>query len=29
MVPDIAHQYKTNRPAYEATARDWTARYSL
>ena len=24
LVPDIAHLYKTDRPRYEATAREWT-----
>jgi ubiquitin-conjugating enzyme E2 D/E len=29
LVPEIAHQYKTNRQAFEATARDWTAKYAM
>ncbi|EEH49934.2 ubiquitin-conjugating enzyme E2-16 kDa [Paracoccidioides brasiliensis Pb18] len=24
LVPEIAHVYKTDRPRYEATAREWT-----
>uniref|UniRef100_A0A6B2LPM0 UBC core domain-containing protein n=1 Tax=Arcella intermedia TaxID=1963864 RepID=A0A6B2LPM0_9EUKA len=28
LVPEIAHQYKTNKAAYESTAREWTQRYS-
>ena len=24
LVPDIAHLYKTDRPRYEASAREWT-----
>lgn len=27
-VPEIAHQYKTNRAAYEAAARHWTLLYA-
>ena len=27
LVPDIAHSYKTDRPRYEATAREWTRKY--
>eukprot|EP01129_Flabellula_baltica_P011289 TRINITY_DN490_c0_g1_i1.p1 TRINITY_DN490_c0_g1~~TRINITY_DN490_c0_g1_i1.p1 ORF type:complete len:151 (+),score=28.20 TRINITY_DN490_c0_g1_i1:35-487(+) len=27
LIPDIAHQYNTNRSAYEATAKDWTLKY--
>ena len=27
LVPDIAHLYKTDRPRYEATAREWTRKY--
>jgi len=29
LVPEIAHQYKNNKAAYEATAREWTARYAI
>jgi ubiquitin-protein ligase len=29
LVPEIAHQYKTNRSAFEATARDWAAKYAM
>jgi len=29
LVPEIAHQFKTNKAAYEATARDWTARFAM
>jgi ubiquitin-conjugating enzyme E2 D/E len=29
LVPEIAHQYKTNRSAFEATARDWTTKYAM
>jgi ubiquitin-conjugating enzyme E2 D/E len=28
LVPEIANQYKTNKQAFEATARDWTAKYA-
>ena len=28
LVPDIARQYKTNKAAYEQTARDYTAKYA-
>jgi len=28
LVPEIAHQFKNNRAAYESTARDWTARFA-
>lgn len=27
--PEIAHIYKTNRAKFEATAREWTAKYAL
>jgi ubiquitin-conjugating enzyme E2 D/E len=27
LVPEIAHLYKTDRPRYEATAREWTRKY--
>lgn len=27
LVPDIAHLYKTDRAAYENTAREWTRKY--
>ena len=26
--PEVAHQYKTDRLAYDMTAREWTARYA-
>jgi len=29
LVPEIAHQFKTNKAAYEATARDWTSRFAM
>ena len=29
LVPEIAHLYKTDRPKYEATAREWTRRYAM
>jgi len=29
LVPEIAHQFKSNRAAYEATARDWTAKFAM
>jgi ubiquitin-conjugating enzyme E2 D/E len=29
LVPEIAHQYKTNRSSFEATARDWTAKFAM
>jgi len=28
LVPEIAHQYKTNKALYEASAREWTQRYA-
>jgi len=28
LVPDIAHQYRTNRSLYDETARHWTATYA-
>jgi ubiquitin-conjugating enzyme E2 D/E len=28
-VPEIAHLYKTDRAAYEATAREWTQKYAV
>src|SRR6266542_3455906 len=28
LVPEIAHVYKTDRPLYEATAREWTYKYA-
>ncbi|KAL1735099.1 ubiquitin-conjugating enzyme/RWD-like protein [Schizophyllum commune] len=28
LVPDIAHLYKTDRARYEATAREWTRKYT-
>ena len=28
LVGHIAHQYKTNRAEYEATAREWTRKYA-
>lgn len=27
LVPEIAHVYKSDRPRYEATAREWTRKY--
>jgi hypothetical protein len=27
LVPEIANLYKTDRPRYEATAREWTRKY--
>ncbi len=29
LVPEIAHIYKTDRPKYEATAREWTRKYAM
>eukprot|EP01130_Rhizamoeba_saxonica_P017014 TRINITY_DN8038_c0_g1_i2.p1 TRINITY_DN8038_c0_g1~~TRINITY_DN8038_c0_g1_i2.p1 ORF type:complete len:156 (-),score=21.32 TRINITY_DN8038_c0_g1_i2:57-500(-) len=29
LVPDIAHQFKTNQSAYEEKARDWTRKYAM
>ncbi|KAF7354283.1 Fecal droplet protein [Mycena venus] len=29
LVPDIAHLYKTDRSRYEATAREWTRKYTI
>jgi len=29
LMPDIAHQYKTNRAAYEMTAREWTIMHAM
>lgn len=29
LVPEIAHQFKHNKVAYEATARDWTNRFAM
>lgn len=29
LVPDIATQYKQNRAAYDATAREWTQRFAI
>jgi ubiquitin-conjugating enzyme E2 D/E len=29
LVPEIAHLYKTDRPKYEATAREWTRKYAI
>ena len=29
LVPEIAHIYKTDRPKYEATAREWTKKYAV
>lgn len=28
LVPEIARQYKTDKPKYEKTAREWTAKYA-
>lgn len=29
LVPEIAHVYKTDRPRYESTAREWTRKYAI
>jgi ubiquitin-conjugating enzyme E2 D/E len=29
LVPEIAHAYKTQRSAYEETAREWTIKYAM
>jgi len=29
LVPEIAHIYKTDRPRYESTAREWTRKYAM
>lgn len=29
LVPEIAHLYKTDRAKYEATAREWTQKFSM
>mmetsp|Transcript_21682 Transcript_21682/g.26114 ORF Transcript_21682/g.26114 Transcript_21682/m.26114 type:complete len:149 (+) Transcript_21682:197-643(+) len=29
LVPEIAHIYKTDRPRYEETAREWTRKHAL
>ena len=29
LVPNIAHEYKTDRPKYEAAAREWTRKYAM
>lgn len=29
LVPEIAHVYKTDRPKYEAMAREWTRKYAI
>jgi len=29
LVPDVAQQYKTDRKAYDATAREWTKKYAM
>lgn len=29
LVPEIAHVYKSDRPKYEATAREWTKKYAV
>eukprot|EP01126_Amoeba_proteus_P066219 TRINITY_DN9536_c0_g1_i1.p1 TRINITY_DN9536_c0_g1~~TRINITY_DN9536_c0_g1_i1.p1 ORF type:complete len:172 (+),score=15.76 TRINITY_DN9536_c0_g1_i1:64-516(+) len=29
LVPEIAHQFKTNKAAYEAVAREWTQRWAM
>jgi len=29
LVPEIAHIYKTDRPKYDATAREWTRKYAM
>ena len=28
LVPEIAQLYKTNKPEYEKTAREWTKKYA-
>merc|ERR1712010_331374 len=28
-VPEIAHIYKTDKPKYEATAKEWTRKYAM
>lgn len=28
LVPEIAQLYKTNKPKFEATAREWTKKYA-
>jgi ubiquitin-conjugating enzyme E2 D/E len=29
LVPEIAQLYKTDRPKYEVTAREWTRKYAM
>jgi ubiquitin-conjugating enzyme E2 D len=29
LVPEVAHQYKTDRPKYDETAREWTRKYAM
>lgn len=29
LVPEIAHVYKSDRPRYENTAREWTRKYAI
>jgi len=29
LVPEIAHVYKTDRPRYETTAREWTRKFAI
>ena len=29
LVPEIAHLYKTDRPRYEETAREWARKYAM
>lgn len=29
LVPEIAHIYKSDRPRYEDTAREWTRKYAM
>lgn len=29
LVPEIAHVYKSDRPRYEASAREWTRKYAM
>ena len=29
LVPEIAHQYKTSKAKYEATAHEWTKKYAM
>jgi ubiquitin-conjugating enzyme E2 D len=29
LVPEVAHQYKTDRAKYDETAREWTRKYAM